>query len=92
YSSRIYTKKNTEESGIYYTEKDGAVYAISTAFPFKEVFLNEVDYSPELKASLLGSDEKIEVIEKDGKALLVIPPLNPDCVKSEYLYTFKLEK
>ena len=65
---------------------------ITTAFPFKEVFLGEVDYSPELKATLLGSDETINVCEKDGKALLVIPPLNPDCVSSEYLYTFRLEK
>ena len=92
YSSRVYTKKNTEESGIYYTEKDGNVYAITTAFPFKEAFLGEVEYTPSMKASLLGSDEKITVCEKDGKALLVIPPLNPDRVDSEYLYTFRIEK
>lgn len=92
YSSRVYTKKNTQASGIYYTERDDKVYAVTTFFPFKEVFLGEVDYSPELKASLLGSDEKIEVAEKDGKALLIIPPLNPDCLKTEYLYTFRLEK
>ena len=79
----------------YKTKKSNneiTVYAVSTAFPYRELLLEEVDYSPEIKASLLGSDETITVAEKGGKALLLIPPLNPDRLTSEYLYTFKLTR
>ncbi|MCR5149973.1 MAG: alpha-L-fucosidase [Clostridiales bacterium] len=92
YGSKVYTKKNTDSLGIYYTQKDGAVYAVSNSFPFKELYLEEVDYSPELKVSLLGSGAEIKTAEKSGKLLLIIPPLNPDNLDSEYLYTFKITK
>lgn len=91
YGTRIYTKKNTDESGVYYTKKDKTVYAISNKFPFGERLLEEADYKPGIKATLLGSDVRVEVKEKDGKVLLTFPPINPDELKSEYLYVFRLE-
>lgn len=90
YASRVYTKKNTDESGIWYTRKPEAVYAISRKFPFGELLLDEVAYNPDIKASMLGCDACIDVKEKDGKVLLVFPAINPDTVECEYLYTFKL--
>ncbi len=91
YSSKIYTKKNTDSTGIYYTRNGENVYAISNKFPFKELLLEEIPYKDGMTAELLGSDETFEVVEKDGKALIVIPPLNPDELKTEYLYTFKIK-
>lgn len=92
YSSKVYTKKNTDSIGIYYTKKDNTVYAISNSFPFNELYLEEVDYSPELKATLLGGNVKLEITEKNGKALIIIPPINPDELNTEYLFTFKITK
>lgn len=90
YSSKVYTKKNTDESGIYYTKNGATLYAISNRFPFSELLLSEVDYKPGITAELLGGNAEITVKEKDGKVLLSFPPINPDELNTEYLYTFKL--
>lgn len=90
YASKVYTKKNTDASGVYYTKKDNAVYAISNKYPFESIILDEIDYNPEAKASLLGSNADIKTAECNGKLMLIIPPINPDTLDSEYLYTFKI--
>ncbi len=92
YSSRVYTKKKTDESGIYYTQNGGNVYAIVNRFPFGEILLEEVPYDESLKASLLGSQAKVQVKNANGKVLLCVEPFNPDSIDSEYLYTFRLTK
>ena len=51
-----------------------------------------MDYSPRLKASLLGSDAPISVREHHGKAQLVFPPIDPETVDSRWLYTIRLTK
>ncbi len=90
YASRPYTEKSRD--GLYYTKKDAAVYAISDRYPWQELELDEVPYSPELKATLLGCDAPITVTEHEGHTRLVIPAIHPDDMRSEHLYTFKLEK
>ena len=90
YGSRIYTKN--VQDGVYYTQKDNAVYAVSNAFPFGSLMLNEVEYSPKLRATLLGSDAQLTVAQQDGKALILFPPINPQTLDTEYMYTVKLEK
>lgn len=90
YSSEVYTKKNTDESGVWYTKNNGNIYAVSEHYPFGEIFLEEIAYEPGMKVSILGSDAVPEVCEKDGRLLLKIPPINPDTMKSEYLYTYRI--
>ena len=90
YSTRVYTKKL--QDGVYYTKKDDVVYAIINRFPFGSQVLNEVEYSPELKASLLGCDAVLEVKDNGGKAEIVFPAINPDTLDSNWLYTIKLTK
>lgn len=90
YSSSVYTKK--AQPGVYYTQKPGAVYAVMNRFPFGTLLLSEVDYSPALKASLLGSTAELQIVPQDGKALIVFPPIDPQTVECEYLYTVKLTK
>ncbi len=90
YSSRIYSKEQRE--GVYYTKKDDADYAIINHFPFGEQVLELVDYDPNLKASLLGSDAQLEVVDCGGKTKIVFPPINPDSVDGNWLYTIKLTK
>lgn len=92
YASRVFTKKNTDSTGVYYTQKEDAIYAISNAFPFKELYLEEIAYDPALKVTLLGADTELKIAERNGKALIIIPSINPDELNSEYLYTFKITK
>lgn len=92
YSSEVYTKKNTDESGVWYTKNNGNIYAVSEHYPFGEIFLEEIAYEPGMKVSILGSDAVPEVCEKDGRLLLKIPPINPDTMKSEYLYTYRITR
>lgn len=88
YESRVYSK--AQQSGVYYTQRDGAVYAILNRFPFGEQTLELIDYAPSLKAQLLGSDAPLTVRDAGGKAQIIFPPINPDTLKSQWLYTIKL--
>ncbi len=91
YSSRKYTSNKSE--GIYYTKKPDAVYAIINRFPFGEIALDEIDYSPDMEISLLGGNSiPITAIDNNGKLKISVPPINPDDIDSNYLYTFKISK
>lgn len=92
YASRMYARSN--DNVIRYTQsKDGSnIYAFLLKFPFGEVVLNEIDYDPAFKCELLGSDAEIKVSEKNGKVILNFNPLNPDELKCEHAYCFKLHK
>lgn len=90
YCSRRYRKSSNGD--ICYTVRDGRIYAFLKRFPFGEALLNEVDYTPSMKATLLGSDAEIKVENANGKAKLVFPAINPDTLESEYVYAFRIEK
>ena len=90
YASRIYSKEQQE--GVYYTKKDDADYAIINHFPFGEQVLELVDYDPALKANLLGSDAKLEIVDCSGKVKILFPAINPDTVDCSWLYTIKLTR
>lgn len=90
YASKIYSKETQE--GVYYTKKPEADYAIINHFPFGSQVLELVDYDPALKASLLGSDAVLEIRDNSGKAEIVFPPINPDTLECQWLYTIKLTR
>ena len=90
YGTRIYSKQL--QKGVYYTKKGENVYAVINRFPFGTQLLELVDYDPEMKAELLGSDAVLEIRDNGGKAEIVFPAINPDELDSEYLYTVKLTK
>lgn len=90
YCSRIYSKE--VQKGVYYTRRDGNVYAILDRFPFGEQVLELVDYAPEWRAQILGSDAAVETREEGGKLKLLFPPIDPETVDSSWLYTVKLTK
>lgn len=92
YASRLYTKKT--QDGVYYTQsKDSSkIYATINRFPYGSVTLNEVPYSPDIKARLLSHDAAIEVSNDDGKVRLTFPNINPDEVKCKYLYAIELTR
>ena len=88
YGSRVYDKKG--QPGVYYTQKDGAVYAILTKFPFGALTLDALPYSPDRKACILGCDAPVQTADDHGRTHLVFPAINPDDMQSRYLYTVKL--
>lgn len=88
YASRKYKKSTQKE--VCYTQRDGNVYAFLKHFPTNEVVLNDVDYNENIEVSLLGASEKIETANENGKLKLIIPALNPDKIKAEYVYVFKI--
>ncbi len=90
YGTRIYSKQLQE--GVYYTKKGDDVYAVINRFPFGTQLLELVDYDPEMKAELLGSDAVLEIRDNGGKAEIVFPAINPDELDSDWLYTVKLTK
>ena len=90
YGTRIYSKQL--QKGVYYTKKGDDVYAIINRFPFGSQLLELVDYDPEMKAELLGSNASLEIKENGGKAEIVFPSINPDELDGDYLYTVKLTK
>lgn len=92
YATRLYTKKPTE--GVYYTQsKDSEkIYAILNKYPFGDVTLTEVPYSPELKARLFANPAPITVSDDNGMARLSFPVINPDEMACEHLYAVELSK
>jgi alpha-L-fucosidase len=90
YGTQIYTKK--PQKNVYYTQKNGCIYAISDRYPFGELLLDKITFRDNLKAELLGSDAPVKLAEKDGKVLAVFPSINPDDLKTEYMYTLKISE
>lgn len=90
YGTRSYSKK--QQPGVYYTRKGDTVYAILERFPFGEQELTLVEYDPQIRAVLLGSNAQLTTEDCGGRLKLVFPPLNPDTVDSNWLYTIKLSK
>jgi alpha-L-fucosidase len=88
YGTRVYTKNR--QQGVYYTQKDGKIYAILNRFPFGAVTLNEVPYSTARKARLLCCDAPVQTADDGGKLRLVFPPINPEDVKCSYLYASEI--
>ncbi|MBE6802654.1 MAG: hypothetical protein E7530_07195 [Ruminococcaceae bacterium] len=88
YESEVYSKKADE--GVYYTQRDGNIYAITNTFPSKETLFAEIDYSDKYNVTLLGSDAKVELIDRDGKLGLKADICAPEDVACEHLYVFKL--
>lgn len=90
YSSVKYA--NSSNENIRYTKKGNDIYAFLLKFPFGEITLNEVDFDPELTASLLGSDIAAKIVNSSGKVKLVFDPINPEKIECEYAYCIKLSK
>lgn len=88
YESEVYNKKHSE--GVYYTQRDGNIYAITERFPSKETVFPEIEYSDKYNITLLGSDARVEAFNRDGKLALKADICSPEDVNSEHLFVFKL--
>ena len=89
YASRKLKKSKCEK--VWYTQKDGKIYVFFAGFPFGEKTV-DLDFDAAYKAHLLGCDAKVEIAQADDGMKLIFPAINPDDMKSDYIYTVCLEK
>ena len=68
------------------------IYAILNKFPFGDITLTEVPYSPDIKARLFAHPAPITVSDDNGRVRLSFPAINPDEMKCKYLYAVELTK
>ncbi len=90
YDSLVYNAK--ADDGVYYTQREGNIYAITDKFPSRELVLEYVDYDASFKVSLLGSDCAVVASEKNGKLVLKTDICSPEDVVSEHLYVYKISR
>lgn len=93
YASRPYAQASRE--GLYYTRRGDTIYAIVEDYPWGEIDLPEVPFTPGMKAAILGCDAPdapVEVVDCAGHARLVVPPICPKEMRSSELYTFRIER
>ncbi len=91
YDSEVYNNKPSAD-GIFYTQRDGNVYAITTRFPSKPTVFPEIDFCDNKKISLLGSDCRVIAENAHGKLSLKADIISPDEVACEHLYVFKISE
>ncbi|MBR5441469.1 MAG: alpha-L-fucosidase, partial [Clostridia bacterium] len=88
YDSEVYNKKPS--AGVYYTQRDGNVYAITERFPSKATLFPEIEYKDGLNVTLLGCDAAVIAENVDGKLSLRADICSPEDVACEHLYVFKI--
>jgi len=75
---------------VRFTQKNGAVYAISLNWPGETLVLEGV--SGMAKASLLGHGQPLTVSEQGGALRITMPRLNIDEMPCQHAYAVKLER
>ena len=90
YGTRVYDKRT--QNGVFYTKKGDKIYAILTSFPFDDIKLSLVPYSPGMKARFLCCSAPILVCSDNGTAVLSFPRINPDDMNCSYLYAIEITK
>ena len=88
YGTRKYLVK--DDGDLRYTKKGDDIFVFSLKFPFGEI-VTDIDFA-DYKASLMGYDGEINVKNVNGKLALAFAPINPEEVKSNFVYGFKLTK
>lgn len=88
YGTSVYSAKAPQ--GVYYTKKDGAVFAMTESFPSKKTVFPEIAYKDTLKAELLGSSSAVEIINESGSLALKTAIDDPSDVDSKYVYVYKI--
>ncbi len=94
YESKPWTHQNdTLTQGVWYTQREGKVYGIATAFPSSEsIEFGAVQFSTVKSVSLLGyAHSSLAFVKADkGHTKVTLPHLTP-LMPVKYAYTFEFE-
>jgi alpha-L-fucosidase len=93
YGSRKHLRST--QSGVQYTQKNGAVYVFLSDFPFGTIVLEDLPYTnvQGYTPSLLGwqgDGTPVSLRSVNGKTALVFTPFPPALVDSQWVYVIKL--
>lgn len=78
------------EGDVWFTAKDGAVYAITKRWPGKELILSEPKSSKSTIVTMLGRLEPLKWKSKDGMISIEVPQLSVDEVPCRHAYALRL--
>ncbi len=92
YASRKYCISKTENVKYTRSKDSSKIFAFLHKYPMGEITLQDVDYSENMKVSLLGYDGEIKASNDAGKLKLVFGFINPEEIDSRCVYTVKIEK
>ena len=85
------SRKYKDTSGdIKYTVNNGSIYAFIKRYPSGKIIFDDVPYSPDLTAAILGCDAELSVFEYEGKTGVDFGFIDPDRMRSQYVCCVKL--
>jgi len=90
YESGVYTLEESE--GVYYTQREGNIYAVTEKYPYGNIVLDKIPYEDGMTVTILGCDAVPTAYNADGKLGVDVPFVSPDDMRSSLLYTFKITK
>lgn len=91
YGTRFWkeSKNQPESSTLKFTQNNGNLYAIATKWPSKKILIKNTEKVKSV--SLLGSRLPVKFKQKGNTVLISIPNFNPNDIKSNHAWVFKLE-
>jgi len=81
-------EKNKSEN-IFFTKKGSDLYVLCTKFPEKEIVVEGLSKSGEVK--MLGVNQKVKFKKTGNKFVISVPTVNPANNPSPYAWVFKIE-
>jgi alpha-L-fucosidase len=84
-------KNGTAVKQAFFTQKPGALYAITAGWPGKSLVLRGVKAPADVKVSLLGVPGTLKSVVKGDTVTITTPDLGPDGAPCRHAFTFKVE-
>jgi alpha-L-fucosidase len=75
---------------VFFTQKPGALYAITPGWPGKQLVLREVKVPVNAAVTMLGVPGALNTRVEGSSLLIETPALSPDVVPCRYAYAFKI--
>jgi len=93
YSTRPFIKSKKDEAindetnkTIFFTQKDNLLYVICLGWPKGKIILKGLPHVDNIKAVILGNDDKVDVKQLGGNFYITPPVLNPDDYQLAYVF------
>jgi len=93
YSTRPFIKSKKDEAindetnkTIFFTQKDNQLYVICLGWPKGKIILKGLPHVDNIKAVILGNDDKVDVKQLGGNFYITPPVLNPDDYQLAYVF------
>ena len=90
YGSSSWSKRAEDNKKVRYTIKNDVVYAISLAWPGKELKLSEIPIQSNSKIELLGTDFQLPWSAEAEVITIDLSEVIPDKLPCKHAYTFKI--